>query len=156
MYLEQHQKWAELTEHIGQIPADQYDAVNRHCVNKALYYLGGLGEEMFGYPQQKHSLLLLPTRNIYPFQLMSSKILTELGAVNIAEKQSYEFLENTGDHYHILRQLGIINMVKQQPEAASVYLTILSKDVIHGKESKALLSARLTQGKQRNHGEARR
>jgi len=141
MYLEQHQKWAELTEHIGQIPANQYDSASNHCVNKALYYLGRLGEEMFGYPQKKYPLLLIPTKNIYPFQLLSSKILTEMGAVNIAEKQSYEFLENTGNHYQILKQLGIINMVKQQPEAASVYLTILSKDLIHGNEGKALLSA---------------
>lgn len=141
MYLEQHKMWAELTEHISQLPADQYDLATNHCANKALYYLGRLGEEMFSYSQKKHSLMLLPTKNIYPFQLLSSKILMELGSVNIAEKQSYEFLENTGDYHYILKQLGIINMVKQQPETASVYLTILSKDLIHSKEGKALLNA---------------
>lgn len=141
MYLEQHQKWAELIEHIDQLQENQYDSSTIHCVNKALYYLDRLGEDMFSYSQKKHPLFLIPTKNIYPFQLLSSKILIEMGSINIAEKQSYEFLENTGSHYHTLRQLGIINMVKQQPETASVYLTILSRDLIHGSEGAALLSS---------------
>jgi len=64
--------------------------------------------------------------------LTLSDILLDLGHVNGAERLAYQALEILGDRPYILQRLAFINIVKGQPEAASVFLTALSRDVVHG------------------------
>jgi hypothetical protein len=58
-------------------------------------------------------------------------------------------MENTGEHSHILKVLALINIVKDQPETARMYLKALSKNLIHGREGKDLL-ARLNENPHQN------
>jgi hypothetical protein len=59
--------------------------------------------------------------------------------VNVAEKEAYEMLENSGKYPQLLWDLAIINIAKGQPETARVFLGVLSRDLIHGKKAKSTL-----------------
>jgi hypothetical protein len=56
-----------------------------------------------------------------------SETLFELGAVNDAEHQEQESLEMEGERVDVLRMLANINIVKDRPEAAAVFLRILGE-----------------------------
>jgi hypothetical protein len=62
-----------------------------------------------------------------------------LGRLNVAEKEAYEILENSGEYPELLWDLAIINIAKGQPETARVFLEVLSRDLIHGKKAKSTL-----------------
>ncbi len=54
-----------------------------------------------------------------------------IGCLNEAEQTACEALEVRGPRHYVLRDLIMINIVKDRPEAARVFLNMLSRDVIH-------------------------
>jgi hypothetical protein len=55
-----------------------------------------------------------------------------VGCVNEAEHTIYEALEVLGPRPYILRQLAMINIVKDRTEAARVFLRLLRRDLVYG------------------------
>jgi hypothetical protein len=110
-------------------------------VNRALYYTGRLGDEMFTYPQDYRAADLVfcldEGGNVVYMERAESCL--ELGVVNVAEKIAHEFLEGSDDSPFILKQLALINIVKKRIETARVYLKALSKDLIYGGEARDIL-----------------
>jgi hypothetical protein len=139
IYFDEKQMWAEMIDHCRNIQPDEHDIAANHFINKALFYSGQLAEDMFSYPQRESSLILIPARNLYFLQLISGRVLMELGHLPLAEKEAYEYLELCGDHHSVLKQLVMINIFKEQPETARTYLNILGKDLIHGRKARQLL-----------------
>lgn len=139
LYFSDHDGWYSVLEQVRKMPIDLYSVYVNHYVNLALYHTGKLGYDMFSYPQMKESLFALRTKNMRLGHPMGSNIFMELGLVNLAEKQTYEWLENTGNYPPILKRLAMINIVKGQVETARVFLRLLSKDMIYGRQARDIL-----------------
>ena len=149
-YFARQQMWSELLRQAQAFVNDfkyYYDDFVCLDVNRALYHTGQLGDEMFSYPQQPSGLLLLPPqRSRRPSGLLRifskkstgqeklrvtrvlSDVLYELGHINYAENNCYEFLTRFRRCPWVLKRLALINIIKQQPEAARVYLRRLLND----------------------------
>jgi hypothetical protein len=126
-------------EQVHKIPIGLYGVYMNHYVNLALYHTHRLGDDMFSYPQTKKSLFPLDTKNMRLHHSTGSNLFMELGLVNLAEKQTYEWLENTGNYPPILKRLAMINIVKGQVKTARVFLKVLSKDLIYGRQARDIL-----------------
>ena len=138
IYYSNHNMWPEILTLARQIPLNAYNFYDAYDVNRALYHMGRLGEEMFSYPQNPDAPLLF-MRATEPDMLRCIKgidVLIEIGDLNLAEKLAYEVFENWGTSPFVLRRLALINLVKGQTQTARVFLNILSKDLIYGKGAK--------------------
>ncbi len=138
--------WPEVLTTARKVPQRQYFPVCNHAVNRALYYTGQLGDEMFACPRNYHTtdLVFCFFRGGYGAHVNAifmerAEVCLELGIVNVAEKVAYEFLGGADDSPFILKQLALINIVKGQIETARVFLRALSKNLIYGREARDLL-----------------
>ncbi|MCF7955758.1 MAG: DUF6057 family protein [Phycisphaerae bacterium] len=135
--------WVELLEYDKRFPLVSNNPVGNHIIIQALYHTGQLASEMFSYPYFKESLFIPPENkgNVRGYRrgIYSIRLLLLLGRVNVAEKEAYEIMENTGEYPELLWELAKINIAKRQPETARVFLEILSMDLIHGKKAKNML-----------------
>lgn len=149
IYLDRQEKWYGVMELISQLSSQNYNLFHNHFLNKALYFSGQLGDKMFFFPQQSESFLLSSKAGKGLKEFVGCHIFLRLGQVNLAEKKTHEIMENTGEHPQILKLLAQINIVKNQPETARMYLKALSKNLIYGGQGKDLL-ARLNEDPHQN------
>lgn len=139
-YFSNEEIWDKVLEESKRIPFGYYDPLVTHEANKALYYTGRLPYDMFSYTQDANALLTLS-----PFKKGGQLFLPELprmsdtcfriGLLNYAELSAHEALEIIGERPAILKQLLLINVVKGNIKVAKVFLNLLSKDLIYGKEA---------------------
>jgi hypothetical protein len=135
--------WDELLEYADRFPVVANKPVGNHNIIQALHHTGRLGSDLFSYPQFKESMFI-PAEgkgNVRRYRrgMYSIRLLLLLGRVNVAEKEAYELLENSGEYPELLWELAKINIAKRQPETARVFLEVLSRDLIHGKKAKSTL-----------------
>ncbi len=141
-YFAHQRMWPEVLQTARQIRPELYDDFCIHDINRALYYTGRLGDEMFCYPQQLSALLLtnIGTKVLSGKVLMkNSRFFWELGLIGSAEKDAFEFMEIVGNSPLILEQLAKIKMVKGQIKTAKIFLRALSKDLILGHRGQEML-----------------
>lgn len=135
--------WAELLEYAQRFPVVTHDPDGNHNIIQALHHTGTLAEELFRYPQFKEGMFLPPRNegNVRGYRRGISYIRLSLllGRVNVAEKEAYELLENSGEFPELLWNLAIINIAKGRPQTARVFLEVLSGDLIHGGKAKSAL-----------------
>jgi hypothetical protein len=135
--------WGELLEYAERFPVVANEPVGHHNIIQALFHTDKLGSDLFSYPQFKDGMFLLPRpgkgAQKYRKGLSFIRLSLLMGRVNVAEKEAYEMLENSGKYPELLWDLTIINIAKGQPETAQVFLKILSRDLIHGKKTKSTL-----------------
>ncbi len=122
-YYSYHRMWPQVLQAARSNPRDDFTA---YSVNRALYHLGRLGEDMFSYPQHPRSLLP-PMGGSTGDCWKKADIYLDLGHVNVAENALTESLEIFGARPSILKRLALINMVKGNRSAARVYLGALGK-----------------------------
>lgn len=141
MYFSSRKMWPELLELARRTPIEHYNFYWNHKVNRALYHTKKLSSDMFSFPQNPYSLMLISgSEDIsYLRRDMVSIICLELGDLNFAEQMDSEIFENRGRYPQLLRRLAMVNIAQGQIEAARVYLNILSRDLIHGNKAKKLL-----------------
>lgn len=139
IYLTERQMWPQVLEYVKNLPPDHYSIFHAQCANRALYHTGRLAEDMFSYPQKPGSLFSLANIISGIYGLVGSSVLIELGHINYAEKRAFESLENVGDNPLLLQRLVLINLVKGRTQTASVFLNVLAKDLIYGRQAKELL-----------------
>lgn len=89
----------------------------------ALYHTGRLAEDLFSFI---NSVDLEPSERIGEDWRAQAQPLLELGLVNDAEHMAHEALEIQGDRPDLLRLLARINLIKDRPKAAQVFLNVLS------------------------------
>jgi hypothetical protein len=141
-YLAHKRMWSDVLAIARQIRPQSFDTFCIHDINRALFYIGRLGDEMFRYPQEFNALILSrsefqkPNGRIF---LKRSRLFLELGHVGIAERDAFEYLELVGSTPRIIEQLATIKLVKGQTEAAKVFLRALSKDLIFGNQGSQIL-----------------
>jgi len=100
----------------------------------ALYHTGRLAEELFSF----HSMIEeAPLEGVGGDSRALSQLLFELGLVNDAEHMAHEALEMEGDRPDLLRLLARINLLKDRPQAAQVFLNVLSLIPFQGERANA-------------------
>jgi hypothetical protein len=113
VYMNHHEMWEELLSYIAQMPRKYYSMYHNFCVNRALYKIGRMGDNLFFYPQKPDSLLL-----------------------TIAKKRS-DLAEI--EACRLFMELGLINLVKGRTKNARMYFEQMSRDLIYGKRGKEFL-----------------
>ncbi len=91
----------------------------------ALYHTGRLGEDVFSYRNQSGWDLLPGLGGGLESCRAQSETLLELGLVGDAEHLAHEALENEGERPELLRVLAQVNVLKDRPQAARVFLNVL-------------------------------
>jgi len=141
-YYCQHGKWTEALDSAARLPTGSVRAYAHQNVLLALCRSGRLLDEMFHYPQvtgDPYYRLLAEEGNRLVY-VQDSRIFLELGQVNLAEKCCLEAMVLSGERPSILKQLAVINIAKDRPEAAKVFLNRLRKTLLHRKEAEAMLN----------------
>jgi len=140
-YFNCRKMWPKVLTVAQEIPMKRYFPFCPHDVNRALYYTGRLGDQMFAYPQNYFTgdlvFSLIDGGNVVFMD--RAEMCLELGLVNVAEKIAYEFLGAADESPFILKQLVLINIVKGQIETARVFLRALSRNLVYAGEAKELL-----------------
>jgi len=145
-YFSDHKLWSKVLAQARDMPAG-YNFIANHHINKALYYTGRLGDEMFCYPQSWQALVLFPSpqdagksfsANL-GFYTQAVDVPLQLGDINFAQKNAYEALESIGPVPALLQQLALTNVIKGSTETARYFLNALSKNIIHRAEAKKAL-----------------
>ena len=93
---------------------------------RALYHQGRLLDDLFSIPQRKGEDLFPTLMDGLAVSLPLFDTLIELGHVNLAEHYVHEAIEVRGERPEILWRLAWINLIKERPEAARVFLNRLS------------------------------
>lgn len=89
----------------------------------ALYHAGRMAEDLFSF----HNMIeVAPSPKMAEGYRAQSQTLLDLGLVNDAEHLAYEALELEGERPDLLRLLARINLLKDQPQAAQIFLNRLS------------------------------
>jgi hypothetical protein len=140
-YSARNGEWTEVLEIAKTIPPRQYNLRCSRNVLLALQHTGRLGDEMFRYPQtyQRGVFTMSERGTDFGAWFDRSRILLDLGHVNMAEKCAYEALETTGDLPAVLEHLAVINIVKNRTETARVFLNALSKSLFHRGRAREML-----------------
>ncbi|MBI2948856.1 MAG: hypothetical protein HYY23_14545 [Verrucomicrobia bacterium] len=96
-------------------------------VDRALFHSGRMGDELFAFRRFK-GLDLLPglDKGLEHCRALSATLL-DLGHVNLAEHFAHEALELEGERPVLLWLLARINVLKDRPDAARVFLNLLQK-----------------------------
>jgi hypothetical protein len=127
-------QWDRVLALAATVPPGEYTPLVNHDVNRALFHTGRLPTEMFRYPQNHLGLLLGAYRDRYVGRDYSPRVFMrladtafELGLVNDAEHWAHERLQMEGDKPGILSLLVRVNLVKEQPTAARVFLNHMTR-----------------------------
>ena len=91
----------------------------------ALYHTGQLGQDVFSYRNQSGWDLLPGVAGGLESCRAQTETLLELGLVSEAEHLAHEALENDGERPELLRLLAQVNVLKDRPQAARVFLNVL-------------------------------
>ena len=124
------ERWAELVAE-----ADSADSLSgrvstqsmRH-INRALFETGQLGSKMFAYPQSEDGLLA--HISVPDLSAEGIETMLEMGLVNQAEHAASRVLELWGPRPSTLKLLARIFIVKNEPDAARLFLRRLERNVI--------------------------
>lgn len=122
-------------------------------LTRALYNAGRLPEDLFSFPQTRGSDLLPGYDAGLEMSRALSRTLFELGEVNLAEHMAHEALEMEGARPDTLRLLARINVLKERPGAARVFLNRLRLAPFHRAEAEQALQALAADPRGANDGE---
>jgi hypothetical protein len=108
-------------------PLPALDRASEVRLQLALYHAGRLSQDLFAYTNQA-MWQLLPglTLGFGPCRAQCDTLM-ELGQVNVAEHLAHEALELEGNRPDLLRLLAQINILKNRPQAARVFLNLLAQ-----------------------------
>ncbi len=132
-YFSRHEQWSKVVE-IGR--RNPYHYLVCHAVNRALYRMGRLGDEMFAFPQRPEALLL--TRQEAYWQKFDTCV--DMGLVNQAQDALMICVETYGERPLLLHRLARIHTIKGNISTARVFLGALAKVPFWGRQARADLA----------------
>jgi len=137
-YFSSRRMWPEVLAAAQEISMKRYFPFCSHSVNRALYYTGRMGDELFAYPQNYSAgdLVFSMIHGGNVVFMDRAEMCLELGLVSVAKKIAHEFLGGADNSPFILRQLALINIVEGQTETARFFLKALNRNLVYGKEAK--------------------
>lgn len=119
---------------------DPLPAAARLQIHRALFHLGRLHSELFAFPQHDGVEMLAALSDGVEVSLPLCDTFLELGHVNMAEHFIQEAMEVRGECPEILWRLALINVVKDRPGAARVFLNRLSRMPFHAAAARRWLT----------------
>ncbi len=143
--------WDEILLAAADLPVETYHVMVAQHVNEALHHTGQLPYEMFHYPQRADGLLFdmdvsgsVGERNkkiegVKDLYYHIGDLDLRLGLVNEAEHEAHEALATHAEHGSVLYRLALINIVKEQPAPARVFLRALRRHLVYGRQAEDLL-----------------
>ncbi|MBN1456840.1 MAG: hypothetical protein JW912_03205 [Sedimentisphaerales bacterium] len=150
-YYADKEDWQSLLEYVERHPGSQHNKFCNYDINRALYYTGRFGDEMFSYYQSPPALLL-PTSlgstssndstgspEVMYRYIRKVDLFMELGYLGTAKRYASEGLETGNGCPHMTKKLALICLAEEQNETAKVYLGALSKDLVYGRFARQLL-----------------
>lgn len=140
-YYAQHNMWPEVLDTAEELPRGIYHAQCNRNVMLALFHTGRMADEMFRYPQTPglEFFSIRETRKDTHAYFQESRAFLALGQVNRAERFAFETLEGAGDLPAVLKHLAVINVVKDRPQTATLFLNALAKSPLHRRTAAELL-----------------
>jgi hypothetical protein len=140
-YYAQHEMWPEALDAAHELPFGMYHPGCNRNVMLALFHTGRLADEMFHYPQtpRLEFFSISEERKEAHSYLQESRVLLALGQVNRAERFACEAIEGSGDLPAVLKLLAIINVVKDRPQTAELFLNALAKNPLHRRTAERML-----------------
>ncbi len=139
-YYSGQKNWDKIIELSRRLPKDKSNPYISHDILRALYHTGRLPYNMFCYPLFPEGILLTHEKKESDLtQWKLSDIFLELGHVNVAQKLASEILTTKGPLGAALEELAWINIIKERPETARVYLEALKRDLVRRDRAQSLL-----------------
>jgi hypothetical protein len=140
-YYANRKMWPEVLEIARKGALKKYFPYCTNAVNRALFYTGRLGEEMFSFPQKQSDYDLVFNRELLRniSNLERPQLCLDLGMLNAAETIAYNFLSPSNGNPGTIKQLAQINLVKGQIDTARIYLNALSRYPAYAKEAVYML-----------------
>ena len=124
----------------GNLTRDQMDVASEVRLHRALYHTRRLGEEAFSYTNQIGWEVLPALGGGLDSCRPQSRTMLELGLVSEAEHLAHEALESEGERPELLRLLAEVNLLKERPRAAQVFLRVLNQVPFQQSEARLWLS----------------
>lgn len=140
-YFARREQWNEVLQAAERMPKGTYSVRCNRNIMQALYHTGRLGDEMFRYPQRPGVDVFLTPNEFWDLgtYFQESRLLLDLGQVNLAERCAYEALATSGELPALLEQLATIHAIKGEPATAKMLLHTLAKHPFHGQTARAML-----------------
>lgn len=134
-------RWSDVLALGRRMPKYVYNIYCTHDIDRALFYAGRMGYDLFRFPQNPHALLLTHEQDeSYMTQVKMCDTYIELGNVELAEKLANEFVVAKGNLGTVIEKLAWINIIKGEKDTARLYLNALKKDLIYRDRAVAMLS----------------
>lgn len=133
------EQWEEALAAAQKLPV--WTPPARLALLRALYATGRLPEDLFKFPQTRGTAVLPEGEAAQAAARTLATTLCELGQVNLAEHWAHEALEIEGQRAETLRLLARINVLKDRPEAARIFLRRLRRLPFHRAEADRALRA---------------
>lgn len=150
-YYGRRARWEDVLREAQRLPVEYRSRVTCHHINRALFELGRLGDEMFCFAQGPETITVdaLGTMTLEAYSETGQQrdaawfdihdLDLALGVVNEAEHQASEALAFSGEHPVVVWELAWCNVLKKRPEAARVLLQSLTYDPIYRRRAHELL-----------------
>jgi hypothetical protein len=134
--------WEQALSRADSLQLRRFDHLVLWDVNRALCHAGHMGDRMFAYPQSTTSLMPMPADLLPGYTrpglgplpratyLKCLNAMYDLGRLNDAELIAHEAWEMVGQHARVMRRLVMINIAKEESEAASAFLHNLAGDPV--------------------------
>jgi hypothetical protein len=131
-YLAYTRQWEVLLKKAN--PQLMHERKTAFQINRALYYTGGLLENLFNFPQYLgNKSLLLENDTDDDVLIPVSDIYYDMGYLNESRHWANESLTRYGKQPRILKRLAQINIIYGNYNGAKKYITLLKKTYSHNK-----------------------
>lgn len=157
IFLSRHERWTQILEEARKMPRDVYNMYINYQINRALYFTGRLGDEMFSYVQDMASqaMIALEDERYVMQDVAIADVTMDVGALNISEHITHELMEVSGISPFLTERLFWINFGKRQYENGRIFLNAFSKDILYGKRGRELQRRLATDPQLRGSGRVR-
>ncbi len=133
-----HREWAAVLASAARLQATS--STPAHQVVRALFHTGRLLDDLFSFPLPPDFSLLPGLPGGLRSCRTQGELLLELGQAGAAEHFAHEALESEGERPETLKLLARINVLKERPRAARVFLNVLHRIPFHRAEAERALA----------------
>ena len=140
-YYSEHRQWDQVLKNAAKLSDKVFkESYANHAVNRALYYKGRLPYDLLNYKQSENWMLVDGGQLNSECRLFRIPIdfHVEIGRVNEAERLIFPMMEESPSGA-AFKRMAWVKMIKNQPDAARIYLNVLRSDLVWGRWAKTYL-----------------
>ena len=130
-YLADNSRWDEVLRTCKEEPV--IDRLVSFQINRALYFTGKMGDEMFSYPQNYGvDGLFIDRINDNKMLEGSSDLYFDMGFINESMHWACEAFMFFGNRPHLLKRLALAHIINKRYKASEVFLNKLKQTLFYG------------------------